>query len=228
MDKVAQLVKLAKDEHAGKKSLAAGAAASVLAGMAPSRILGYHNAYHGTAERKNANSIREKGLKKSKGGTGVSAADDIRRTAGTTDNKSRSRGKIYMSKNPVVAKHYTQKFFQTDSKNVIHAKIPHSQFHKAVHDKLVQKLNKEQGLPHSDKAIKNVAFMSDKSVPPTQIVGSSKYKGVKQYATKKNLSHYLKTPGGKTRFASGIASALGSAGLAGYALKKYKEKKKAA
>lgn len=214
-----------KENHIGK-AVGSGLAAYAIGREAPSRLLGYHKVYHGTSSGKNADSIRKSGLKKSKGGTGVSVADDRNKTAGSSGNVSRSKGHVYMTKNKIQGQHYTKGIFGGPNKeNLVTARIPHGHYEKAKVDKLTKKLLAEHtGKTPSNKAAKNLGAMSTKSISPSKIEGSSKYKGRKQFATKKNLKNYLSTGSGKKRFATGVLSALGSAGAGGYAVKKLVDK----
>lgn len=227
MYKVAQLVKLAKDKKMSKddrsnaklNAAAAAGGSAYLGSKAPARLLGYHNVYHGTAKRKDAENIRKTGLKTSKGGSGVSAVDDAIKNAGTSDNVARSKNRIYFSKSKNYAAHYAQ----GDRKNVIKGRMPHNQYRKAYGDKLVKKLGEQQGVKMSDKKLKRMAALSSHGIKPGQIAGGKGDKGIKQFASKKNMKRYLSSGSGKKRFVKGIASAAGSAGLAAYSGKKVKQ-----
>lgn len=230
MDKVAQLVKLAKekDHDAGLKATGAAGVAAYNASKVPSRLLGYHNVYHGASSRENASNIREKGLKKSKGGSGVSRNDDSIKNGGRSDHVKRSKGNIYFSKSKDQAMQYTRGLFNPmgDRKRLIKAKISHDHYtNRSVKDSLTSKLIDEsgQGAFYGEKARKAQAAKSNKSISPSQIKGSSKYKGRRQFATKKNMKNYLGSGSGKKRFAHGLANAALSAGSGLYALRKARE-----
>lgn len=236
MDNVAQLIKLAKekkDENAGKKAVGAAYVSAIASGAGQGRdsiaakTLGYNKVYHGTPLSDNAKKIREKGLKKSKGGTGSSVIDDAQKTSGTSNNMKRSKGRVYFSKNKDVAKGYTRDgspFHKGDAKNVVTARISHNQYSKkSGTDSLVKKLNNESN--KSGKTIpkaqhKANAAKSKQSISPSKIEGGSKYKGRRQYATAKNMKKYLSSGSGRKRFASGVAQGAITAGSAVYSAKK--------
>lgn len=229
MDNTSQLVKMARrnksskeDEAAHVKATAAAALSAHNASKAPSRILGYHTVHHGTASNANANNIREKGLKKSKGGMGVSANDDAHRTAGTSGHVARSKGNVYFTKNREQAYHYTKNGFGFgNGKGVITARISDDHYHnKSKSDSLTKKLRRDAGVHSLERTHKAAAAKSSKSISPSQIEGSSKYKGRKQFATAKNMKKYLGTGHGKIRFAAGVGNAAVSAASGVYAARK--------
>lgn len=222
--KTARETKKKGDENAGVKSVAAGALAASSAGVAKPRVLGYHDVYHGTRSDSAHESIKSKGLKRSKGGTGVSRTDDFISNGGKSNHVERSKGHVYFSKKPLQAKLYTKKgIFGTDisADRVTHAKIPHDTYTKhSVKDSLTSKLLSDTGGKFSEKQRKAQAAKSSKSISPARIVGSSKYKGEKQFATGKNMKKYLSTSSGKARFAKGVAVAGLGAVSAAYSARK--------
>lgn len=231
MDKVAQLVKLAKkkDNNAGKKAAAAGIGAAYLGSKVPSRLLGYHNVYHGNSSSSVVRKIKANGLKTSFGGTGVSQMDDHMHNAGTSNNVARSKGKVHFSKSKITANHYTKDMFTPlgDYTKVVKGRMPHNQYTKSKEDPLVRTISdKARGKAAKKDAYKHHAATSTHGLPPSRIAGGVGDKGIKQFATKKNMSRYLKSSSGKIRFARGIASAAGAGVAATYAAKKLYEKAK--
>lgn len=218
MDKVAQLVKLAKERDKSKLKDAAiyGAGSAALAKAAPSRLLGYHNVYHGTSKENAAKIKRDGKLKASMGGGGNGASQSMgNKNEFMSDTfKERSKGKVHFTKTEGIAKFFAD-FTGTDGGankggkgEVLKAKMPHSQYTKA-------KVDKDVAGPGGNEGIKKrIASTTTKDVK----VG----KGY-NFATKRNMNRYLKAKGGKARFARGVASALGSAGLAGMSYRKVKE-----
>ena len=183
--------------------------------------------YHGTSKNRVADNIREKGIKKSKGGTGVSKSDDAARNLGTSNNVSRSKGKVYFTKKKRQARSYTVGgiFGDTSDSRIIKANIPHDHYaNKSRRDILTRKLIKNHGLKWSPRRQKAQAAISGKSISPAQIERSSKYKGKRQFATAKNMKKYLGSSSGRKRFALGAAQAIGSSASAAYAAKKLAEK----
>ena len=176
---------------------------------APGQLLGYHDVYHGTQSNSKVDSIRDKGLKKSKGGTGVSIIDDKTINGGTSNHAHNAKGHVFFSKSRDQANHYTQTIFGPDPKNVAHAIIPHSHYaDRSIADPLSKALSPKYT---PDVMAKHMAARSDKSISPAQIKGSSKYKGVKQYATGKNMKKYLSNKSGVARFGLGLANAAAGA-----------------
>ena len=245
IDKVAQLVKTAKenkkekDDNAGKKVAgalyAASAAGAASAGIKArkDRVLGYKSVYHGTSDSI-AKDIRKKGLKASKGGSssGASTKDDA--ALGTDKNVKRSKGKTYITTRKDVASNYASIAntgrVGSPSKGVVKANIPHRKYQTRHVDSLSKSNVEAVHGPHSRRGHKAFGSMG-KSIPPSQIEGSSKYKGTKQYATKKNMKSYLGNKSGRARFAKGVGSYAAKGGLgalavgaAAYGAKKLVEK----
>lgn len=223
MNKIEGLVKLAKKmskeerDKTGNKVLAGAAGAAVLGSMAPSRLLGYHNVYHGNSSPKANRDIKKHGLKTSHGGTGSSVVDDAQHNAGTSNNVKRSKNHVYFSKNKQYAKQYTANMFTGPSDHlVVHGRMPHNQYRKAKEDSLYRKLMENKGVHAHKDAYKSTSAMSNHGIPSSRISGGAGDKGAAQFATKKNMKRYLKSTSGKLRFASGVGAAGLAAGSAAY------------
>lgn len=223
MNKIEGLVKLAKKmskeerNKTGNKVLAGAAGAAVLGSMAPSRLLGYHNVYHGTKSYAANRDVKKHGLKTSFGGTGSSVADDAHKNAGTSNNVKRSKNHVYFSKNKQYAKHYTGNIFSGRDENlVVHGRMPHNQYRKAKEDSLYRKIMENSGIHAKKDAYKSTSAMSNHGIPSSRISGGAGDKGAAQFASKKNMKRYLKSTSGKLRFASGVGAAGLAAGSAAY------------
>ena len=196
-----------KDESAGKKALAAGAASAYLGSSSKSRILGYHNVQHGTSSA-NAKKIKADGaLKPSSGGTGGASDNSPGISEGQKKRfKDQSSGKVHVTKNPVIS-HFFKNQAEGGKKGgkVVKGKMSHNQWRNA-------KVDKDLAGPSGSK---NLGATTKHRV---------KTDNSQKFATKKNMNRYLSSSSGRKRFAGGLARAALAMGSAGYGTSKLAEK----
>ena len=124
-----------------------------------------------------------------------------------------SKNKTFFTKHPTIARAY--KYALGDSEaakkhglTTIKSVVPHSHYisKRTVRDDT-----------YSKSSTKSIALSTEKKIGTRFIKGSDSYKGIKQFATKRNMKRYLSTSSGKKRFAVGLANAAVATGGAAYA-----------
>lgn len=181
-----------------EKNLAAAALAIGGAAGAPSRILGYHNVYHGT--KIPHGKIHKEGLRPSYGGTGASASPDNGDYAKTY--QARSSGRIHVTKS---------KFFAAMYGNPIKARVSDAHW-RSMKEDITHKMGKDH------------AATTNHAIPPRQIKGGDGYKGIRSVVTKNTLRKYYSSKAGIKRGLSGLAMAATSALASKYLYNKAKAK----
>ena len=236
LEKIAEKQPRQVKEQAGEAMLMTGGA--FLAKQAPSHLLGYHKVYHGTPSAAAARSIKEKGLRKSYGGTaGSVVGTDSERRFYTSQAKEH----VYVTKDPTVAarfagdsaKHLATygggnsaagkaaiKQYLTGEGKVLKARVPHRMWEKNMEmdpdsfDFVTRSLNSEDKL-------KATAARSKKDIHSKYFKGGAgNYKGygygIKSYLNKTHLKDYYNSASGKARGLRGaglLAGGIGAAAL---------------
>lgn len=220
-------------EKEGRKSTLAGAASAVLASKAPKNVLGYEKVYHGTNSPA-AKSIKQTGLRKSKSGTGVGAADEALGRVSQKDLK----GKVFTSTNRMTANNHQPKFGNMAMGDTLKARVPYRGKKRLARDVVFDRMINGQDKHTNYGAAQRLMARGERSnlriykhsIPSRFIEGGKGYAGRKQFASAGNMRRYLATGGGKLRFAKGVAQAAGSGAAAMYAIahgiKARKESKK--
>ena len=220
-----ELYKIASEKKEGKPGVGAqigvGALGAYTLSKAPKNILGYERVHHGTPYKGAIEGIKKHGLKKSFSGTSAAGAD-VHKGRATLDEV---KGKVYTATNKNYAKAYTDPFGLglTDSSQVASMKVPYRPKGRMAKDVVLDRLvgknlfNKAVVKLHGIRVYKH-------SIPTRFIENSDGYKGVKQFATAGNMRRYLSQPGGKLRFAKGLAQIAGGAALLAQ-VKKIQDKK---
>jgi hypothetical protein len=205
-----------------RKATLAGAASAVLASKAPKNVLGYEKVYHGTPSSKSADSIRQTGIRKSRAGTGVAAADIA---AGHLKPKD-VKGKVFTTKNKFLADAHRPNVGGMHLGETLKARVPYRAKHRLAEDtamadaakgKVATEIKGAQAA--AKRHLKDLRIYKH-SVKPRFIAGGAKDGGRRQFATKGNMHRYLSQAGGKARFAKGVAQAAGAVGGGMYAVAK--------
>ena len=207
-----------------EKAVAEGVVGGYLMSKAPSRLIGYHNLYHGTTKETGAKILKE-GFDPSKGGTGAAAA------SGRSHFKTNSTNRVHFTRIKPIAKMFagyrhdaalnggkgaeqlqSRDMFNNKGK-VIKARVSHGEWQKSF-----QK--------DPDMGGKYTAATTTKKVMPKSIVGSAEHKGIAGFATKDKLKGYYSTASGRQRGLRGAGIGVAGAGLLYHAVKsKFTEKK---
>lgn len=234
------MIKEAAEEKRTKttaaKEIAVGAYGLSHVAKAPSKLLGYHNMYHGTS-KENAKSILKNGLNKSKGGSrgakvSIGGEDSLNEFVNT------AKKHVYMTKNKFIgrtfagdsAKHIntygvnstkgTIETLKDGFKNgkVLKARVSHGTWEKGF------KMDPDSFPLHmrmftEESKLKPIAARSKHNISSKSFVGGKGAHGLKAFVTKKNLRRYYSTASGKARGKLGAFQlAAGAALTAGAAM----------
>lgn len=235
------MVKEAAEENKRTKKTAAkeivvGAYGLSHVAKAPSKLLGYHNLYHGTS-KENAKSILKNGLNTSKGGSRGSKV-----TIGGEDALNNfvntAKKHVYMTKQKMIGRTFagdSAKHINTHGVNsvkgtietlkdgfkngkVLKARVPHNAWHKNF-EMDPDSFPLGMRLTTPEDKLKNMAARSKHGVGSQFFAGGKGDRGVKGFATKKNLRRYYSTASGKARGKLGAFQlAAGAALTAGAAM----------
>lgn len=227
------LIKEADDKRNSGTLFREGAAGLVGAGVvadAPSKLLGYHNIYHGTS-KENAKNILKNGLRKAHGGTrGSKVGTGAERDAFVSTAKKH----VYMTKNKMVARTFagdSAKFINEHGHNsnetafkavvdglkngkVLKARVSHNQYRKGFEmdpdsfDAMTRMFT-----PHD--RLKDTAARSRRDIGAHQFSGGKGSKGIGSFLSKNNLKRYYGSANGRARAAMGAAQLVGGSALIG-------------
>lgn len=235
LEKVAAVQENKRTKKTAVGEVAVGAYGLNHVSKAPSKLLGYHNMYHGTS-KENAKSILKDGLNKSKGGS-RGAKVTIGGEEALNGFVGAAKKHVYMTKSKFIgrtfagdsAKHInthgvasikaTTETLKDGFKNgkVLKARVPHSTWEKSF------KMDPDSFPEHirwvtPEEKLKPIAARSKHNVGSQFFVGGKGDRGVKGFATKNNLRRYYSSASGKARgklgavqLASGAALAAGAA-----------------
>lgn len=218
------------------KEVAVGAYGLSHVSKAPSKLLGYHNMYHGTS-KENAKSILKNGLNKSKGGSRGSRVD-IGGKESMDYLVNNSKKHVYMTKSKFVGRSFagdSAKHINTHGVNsikgtietlkdgfkngkVLKARVSHGTWEKGF--KMDPDSFPESMRMFGDASkLKPIAARSRHNVSSKSFVGGEGAHGIKAFATKNNLRRYYSTASGKARGKLGAFQlAAGAALTAGAAM----------
>lgn len=225
------------------KVVAEGLVGGALLAKAPSRLLGYHNLYHGTS-KPISEKIMKEGFDPKMGGTGSASV------SGTADYVKNSSGKVHFSKSKGTARMFAG-YKETSDKH-----IPGGRYKKyteglGISEKHMEAMiggYKNQLNPFGkagrvlktrvshgewekferdpDMSGKNTAATTTKRVLPKSIVGSKDHKGPLGFAKVDKLKKYYSSRSGAIRGASGAAIGIVGTGLLYHAIKSKMDNKK--
>lgn len=225
LEKAAELKRNPGD--GAREVLAAGAGAHFVS-KAPSKLLGYHNMYHGTS-KENAKDILKNGLRKAHGGSrGAKVGNDAERAHFVNAAKKH----VYMTKNKMVARTFagdSAKFINQygvhdpraaqgaivdgiKNGKVLKARVSHNQYHKGF------KMDPDSftvfdRMAHPEETLKQRAARSKADIGAHQFSGGKGSKGIRSFLTKNNLKRYYGSASGRSRAAIGAAQLVGGSAL---------------
>ena len=213
----------------GTQAVGGAAAAAALASGVPSRMLGYHNIYHGTSKA-NAESIKKEGLNPKRGGFG-GAGDALSESKPrmAADYISKSKGQVHFSKSKRMANMFAGFVGSTNKGEAKQSEAIRAFFtgrHKGhTHNAIISDAHYRGAKIDTDASpIKHMAAKTHHGIRPEQIKDSPLYKGIKTVVNKNTLKRYYGSSAGRWRAARGLLLAGAAAKAAGFA---YKHGKKA-
>lgn len=225
------LEKIAKEESSNLGLAAQGVTGAALASGAPSRLLGYHNVYHGTSKGV-AEKIRAEGFDPSKGGSGAAGH------SGSQGFIDQSKGKVHVSKHKYIARGFAA--YTTDAEKLRQKGFSSSKVHSKASTSMMKgmfnpfsrkgeviksRISDNAWRNHFEKdphmgGDKNTAATTSKKISTSSIVGHKDNKGISQFLNKKHLKNYYSQSSGKIRGLAGLGLGLSGAGLIGQAVYK--------
>ena len=206
----------------GTQAVGGAAAAAALASGVPSRMLGYHNIYHGTSKA-NAESIKKEGLNPKRGGFG-GAGDALSESKPrmAADYISKSKGQVHFSKSKRMANMFAGFVGSTNKGEAKQSEAIRAFFtgrHKGhTHNAIISDAHYRGAKIDKDASpIKHMAAKTHHGIRPEQIKDSPLYKGIKTVVNKNTVKRYYQSSAGRWRAARGLLLAGAAARAAGYA-----------
>ena len=206
----------------GAQAVGGAAVAAKLASGVPSRMLGYHNIYHGTSKT-NAEGIKKEGLNPRRGGFG-GAGDTLSESKPkmAADYISKSKGQVHFSKSKRMANMFAGFVGSTSKGEAKQSDAIRAFFtgrHKGhTHNAIISDAHYRGAKIDKDASpIKNMAAKTHHGIRPEQIKDSPAYKGIKGVVNKNTLKRYYKGSAGRWRAARGLLLAGAAARAAGFA-----------
>ena len=237
------LEKIAEDKSIAVPAVEAGAGGYLLS-KAPSRMLGYHNLYHGTSKSR-AEEIMKNGFDPNKGGTGAAGH------SGYTHFKDQSAGKSHFTKNKGTARFFAGYTAYGDKVGrPIPEKAPPNEH---IGSRLIRELKNQKALSehHSKSTLEGVKaaifpfmnkgkvikarvsdsswnndFMNDPHMMGSKAGAATTTKKVStnsinakvtSFLNKRHLRKYYSTDAGKLRGLRGLGLGVAGVGLAAHA-----------
>ena len=205
------------------RAAAGGFVAGRLAKSAPSRLLGYHNVYHGTSKA-NAENIKKEGLNPKRGGIG--GASDVlsqHKPDMASRYKDSSKGQVHFSKSKRMANMFSGFIGSTghDSMTKQHDSI--RAFFTGRHKGRTLSAVMSDSHYRSAKTdydagpVKYVAAKTHHGIKPEQIKESPSYKGIRSVVNKNTLRKYYSDSIGRKRAGTGLALAAAALSAGKYA-----------
>ena len=206
------------DSSSGAKAVAEGIVAYKAGKAAPSRLLGYHNVYHGSS-KENVENIRKHGLDPKHGGVGGATDATMKHKPGVHRYyKDNSAGQVHFTKQKRMADMFSGFI---GSKRIGDDKVKDGikGFFTGLHNGHTHSALMSDAHYRSSKVdvdaspFKSMAAKTHHGIKPEQIKGSDSYKGIKGVVNKNTLRKYY-AGSGKYRAARGLLLA-GASAVAG-------------